>query len=541
MKSTSAFEETESFLKGKPVLSKLGCIKKDKYNSDTKTWTRKSRIILDCKRSNVSKVATRKHKSVLPRVSDAIQSTLQMMSDRKPEELVTFLIADVEDAFWLVPLHVLERRYFVARLRGAYYVFLRTAQGSRCAPLTFAAIIGLLVRWVQSVVGTPPPLRRTEEARAQVYVDDPLFTLRGTRERVERLAAIVSLAWMIMGVPMAFHKAVMSQGLTWIVISLNITAMAVEVEVPESKVVELQQLVQHMLAQNLVAKKLLRTCIGKLMAIASVLYVWRPFIQELYVALHTSQTNAAEGCVWVKQVRHSLEWMATFLSREEAGIKRVYTLEHYRGAGTKVVITWDASPYGMGAMLQLDGVIHEFFAIPISEDDQRILCTEAGTSEGQQVWESLAGLIALRLWAKHWQGCRAKLQIRSDNVGALTLLTRLTTLRGKSRAMSLIAREYALDLGQAQWRPDVATHIPGLTNVICDTLSRRFDPNKKFVLPALLTAAKAVLPPPRTDSWWRTLQHSKSLKRSPTMSLEDHSDSEGSLNQAKTRRKHRDK
>ena len=65
MKSTSAFEETESFLKGKPVLSKLGCIKKDKYNSDTKTWTRKSRIILDCKRSNVSKVATRKHKSVL--------------------------------------------------------------------------------------------------------------------------------------------------------------------------------------------------------------------------------------------------------------------------------------------------------------------------------------------------------------------------------------------------------------------------------------------------------------------------------------------
>ena len=532
----TSLDEVSTFLGGEPILSKLGCIKKDKYNTDTGTWTRKSRIILDCKRSNVSKVAMRKHKSVLPRVSDAIQSTLQLMSEKWNDEVVTFMIADVEDAFWLIPLHVRERRYFVARLRGSYYVFLRTAQGSRCAPLTFAAIIGLIARWVQSIVGTPPPQRRTEEARVQVYVDDPLFTLRGTAERVRRLAAVVSLAWMIMGVPMAFHKAVMKPGLTWIGISLTVTETAVEVEVPEAKVVELRGLVQQILSQNVVAKKLLRTCVGKLMAIASVLYVWRPFIQELYVALHETQTQAPSGCVWVKQIRHSLEWMETFLSHEEAGIKRIYTLEHYRGVGSKVVITWDASPYGMGAMLQVDGVITEFFAIPISEDDQRILQTQSGTSEGQQVWESLAGLVALRLWSRYWQGCRAKLQIRSDNVGALTLLA---TLRGKSKAMSVIAREYALDLGQAQWRPDVATHIPGLTNVICDTLSRRFDPHKKFVLPSLLTAAKAVLPPPRTDTWWKTLHRAKSLKRSPTMSWEDRE--MGSQHQAKTRKTYRDK
>lgn len=183
----------------------------------------------------------------------------------------------------------------------------------------------------------------------------------------------------------------------------------------------------------------------------------------------------------------------------------------------RVLITWDASPFGMGATLQVNGDFKEFFAIKITQDDERILETKAGTSDGQQVWECLTGLIALRVWAKYWHGCRAKLQIRSDNVGALTLMT---TLRGRSKPMSIIAREYALDLGQAQWRPDLATHIPGLTNSICDVLSRRYDPNKSFSLPKLLHKARAIIPPPRDESWWKTRNVSMK-KRSPTRSFED--------------------
>lgn len=513
----SSLQEVIKYLGQEPILSKLGCIKKDKFNLDTKTWTHKTRIILDCKRSQVSRAAARTHKSVLPRVSDAIQSTLQMMGDRGREEVLTFLITDVEDAFWLVPLHMKERRYFVARLRGHYYVFRSTAQGSRCAPLTFAAVIGLTARWVQSLVGTPPWKRRAEEARVQIYVDDPLFTLRGTPNRVQRLATIISLAWMIMGFPMAFHKAVMQPKLTWIGISIHITDAAVEVEVPEGKVVELMAMITEISAGNLVSKAMLRTCIGKMMAIASVLYMWRPFIQELYVALHATETNAPEGCVWVKQIEHSLDWIYVFLQQEGAGIRRTYSLQHFKGQGDRILITWDASPFGMGATLQVNGEFKEFFAIRISEQDQKTLATPAGTSEGQQVWECLTGLIALRVWAKYWQGCRAKLQIRSDNIGALTLLT---TLRGRTKAMSIIAREYALDHGQAQWRPDLATHIPGLTNTVCDVLSRRYDPNNVFTLPKLLSKAKAIVPPHRDDSWWKTL-NAGGRKRSPTKSLDD--------------------
>ena len=55
---------------------------------------------------------------------------------------IELLIADVSDAFWNIPLHSTDCRYFVIRFRGAYYICLRTAQGSRGAPLSRAAVGG---------------------------------------------------------------------------------------------------------------------------------------------------------------------------------------------------------------------------------------------------------------------------------------------------------------------------------------------------------------------------------------------------------------
>ena len=122
-----SLSELEQHVGAKPTLSKLGCIVKQKVNHETGTVTTKTRIILDCKRSLVSKVARRTHKSVLPRVSDAIQSTLAMQSDCRQGDSVTFLVADVVDAFWLVPLNIAERKFFCAKLRGKFYCFHRTA------------------------------------------------------------------------------------------------------------------------------------------------------------------------------------------------------------------------------------------------------------------------------------------------------------------------------------------------------------------------------------------------------------------------------
>jgi hypothetical protein len=66
--------------------------------------------------------------------------------------------------------------------------------------------------------------------------------------------------------------------------------------VPQSKVFEIVHLITQAL-RNMISVKSLRTLIGKVMSIATIIYVWRPIVQELYGALHEKQTNAPQGCV----------------------------------------------------------------------------------------------------------------------------------------------------------------------------------------------------------------------------------------------------
>lgn len=76
---------------------------------------------------------------------------------------------------------------------------------------------------------------------------------------------------------------------------------------------------------------------------------------------------------------------------------------------------------------------------------------------------------------------RAKLHVRGDNVGALTLFS---TLESSSPPLTKIAREFALDLGRARFRPDLVQHIPGIVNKVNDVLSRRYQAGHKFELPS---------------------------------------------------------
>eukprot|EP00974_Lingulodinium_polyedra_P108918 10541493-Lingulodinium_polyedra.AAC.1 len=61
-------------------------------------------------------------------------------------------VLDFSDAFWNVPLCPRERRFFVARIRGRFYLFLRTAQGSRGGPLTWCRLAALVSRLTQGAL-----------------------------------------------------------------------------------------------------------------------------------------------------------------------------------------------------------------------------------------------------------------------------------------------------------------------------------------------------------------------------------------------------
>ena len=192
--------------------------------------------------------------------------------------------------------------------------------------------------------------------------------------------------------------------------------------------------------------------------------------------------------------------MAAFLSGARGTLRITYRLSDYLGEGSKIEVVVDASPTDVGGFLVEDGTITEYFDDVITQDDERILNANTGDSTGQQVWEALAVLCALRLWADKWSERRIQLRVTGDSVSALTMVVK-TQARGEGTA--LIARELALDVAESLYEPAVCTHIPGVANVLADYLSRRRVKALESV-PGPLRAARQRRLPPRDAAWWRT-------------------------------------
>ena len=164
-------------------------------------------------------------------------------------------------------------------------------------------------------------------------------------------------------------------------------------------------------------------------------------------------------------------WFEAFLTGRSGVISRLYHVDSYSGWSNKVEITADASPWGLGAILKLDGKICEYFGVALTTMDEEILQVAIGSCEAPQVFEALCLLVALRLWHRKWKASRVRLFVRSDNIGALCMVA---SMRARTPALALIARELALDIGDATYRPDMVAHLPGVSNVAADSLSRRF-------------------------------------------------------------------
>ena len=71
----------------------------------------------------------------------------------------------------------------------------------------------------------------------------------------------------------------------------------------------------------------------------------------------------------------------------------------------------------------------------------------------------------VRNWKEHWTTERVRLEVRADNITALTMVL---TLKGSSPAINQITRELALDFGDASFRSGVITHTPGVASCIAE-------------------------------------------------------------------------
>ena len=508
-----AFDDLDScrrYLGADPVISKLGCITRRRFGKT------KRRLILDSKRSGVSRAAGVAYRSVLPRVLDLVFDTLEMMVDIPSDEDILFMVLDFIDAFWLLPLSQLERRYFVARLRGRYLVWCRTAQGSRGAPLSWAAFASLVMRCAQGVAGKSAIARKVPHAAAgHCYVDDPAFAVRGSQAQQAQTVIRVVLTWLVLGLPLAFHKAQLSASIVWIGFQICKLSDRVYVEVPAQKVDEMLELTRDIASKNVVSVRVLRSYAGKCVNFSSVVHVWRPFLDEIWAALRygagagqrplasDQKHSAPKGCVWVVQCLPALLWIHAFLSRVNGSIKRTFTLNAYMRLGDKVDIYTDASPWGIGGCISINGAPRAYFAQGLLDFDAKFFELDIGSSKGQQTWEALAVLVACRVWKTHWQHLRARLSIRADNMIALAMVA---YFKARGPGVARIAREIALEIAGAEFGPDVVAHLPGVANGAADSLSRRFQPGRVFVLSPLLVGLEEVEPPERNLAWYLSLR-----------------------------------
>ena len=111
-------------------------------------------------------------------------------------------------------------------------------------------------------------------------------------------------------------------------------------------------------------------------------------------------------------------------------------------------------------------------------------------------------LCALRLWSTRWRTKRVRLRVKGDNVSALVMIVRM---KAKGASNALIARELALDIAEALYEPQVCSHIPGISNLIADHLSRMRALGRQDLPAPLRHARRRRLPARLVGSWWRTL------------------------------------
>lgn len=109
----------------------------------------------------------------------------------------------------------------------------------------------------------------------------------------------------------------------------------VEATITAARITELREMALDIrYCSNVVAVPVLRTFTGKAQSMASLLWVWRPFVHMLYAVLSDgAQGDAPPNCRWVSQLWVPLDWLLAFLDSVSGNLVRRITLDSYLRKG----------------------------------------------------------------------------------------------------------------------------------------------------------------------------------------------------------------
>eukprot|EP00435_Cladocopium_sp_Y103_P017439 s3840_g4.t1 len=485
-------EEATEELGRTPIINRLGVIVKEKI-ADNGEVVRKSRIIWDLRRSGANSVCSQTERIILPRLLDVAAHALEQMRLGRQ-------CWDIKDAFLNVP--VTKDRFALVAAKPAndqgdmeLIIFNTLVFGAASAPTIwgrYAAFLGRTIAAIEPEVG------------CQIYVDDPIFTLTGDLEQAtEQLATV--LVWMaIIGYPVKLQKAAGGKEVAWIGahISIDDEKAEVQVRIPQEKIQKLLQTTTKFLNKPVVGSRELRSYAGALSFIAGLIPHLRPFLASLWAVLPFNRSTTNDGAqpkghsgrlVHVRRIRPALVWIKALLDGSEAPLVR--TLEAFK-PNLEVTITTDACPFGVGGTLRVSGKLVSAFASDLPKCLLEKFRASRGDAKHTTLWEAFALLYACRTWLPAFKGV-ACVRCKSDSRSLMYMLTRG---KAKSADLSVIAREFAIDLAKGRYQLHLLRHIPGVTNVEADALSRVYAPIVPEMPAALQNTPKVAVNIP--DNFW---------------------------------------
>ena len=72
--------------------------------------------------------------------------------------------------------------------------------------------------------------------------------------------------------------------------------------------------------------------------------------------------SAPVGSIWTKQISTALDWIEVFLDGEPKHITRTFSVSSYMHKGDKIIVTIEASPWGISGILEVNDQIVSYFA-----------------------------------------------------------------------------------------------------------------------------------------------------------------------------------
>ena len=353
----------------------------------------------------------------------------------------------------------------------------------------------MVSRLTQAKVGT-------SATRMQTYVDDPAFATKGTEQSRSDTILLVLLWWNLIKLPLSWSKVQYGSSVNWIGAIIEASKLRVTTSITQPKLDKALAQARQILSAPTAKKRELASLAGTLGHVAGVIPTLWPFIRPLWAVLYDDGVSSlAPGLFHTLRIETNVKLFEDFLKDPQRLLARQYDrITPALASSSWLRMAVDASPWGMGGV-KWDEHWNptEYFHAPITQDDIRLLGVRVGESAFMPVLEALAILIAIRLWG---QGHEVAFAVRSDALGAIQALT---NLRSKNAGVNRVASELALDIVDKQFAPLRLTHIPGISNILPDYLSRMLQPEAKSSRPPELDRARRVEPPARDLKWWRTL------------------------------------